>query len=229
MKKLSNIFALFVVNAIEQKAQHIEMQKNGWFPSTFTLRSKKKDDETIDEFMLRCIKKDNFLQIKEYLIGLHPSRKRHFEAAFNLMANNEYIGAIPLLLLLLDGLPLDRGFGLVFQGKRNSSGNHGLDILKFFESLIKHMNSDNKFQNNVLIRYYSTFIAEAENFIISKNTENKHNESLFTLNRHGIMHGRTEYLNYDEEINALKIISMMLFVTSILHVIDFNRNTLNRQ
>lgn len=224
LKELKNHIALFIGNALDQKTKHIEMLNGGWFPSTFTLRCKQKHDESMDDFMFRCIRVEYFDEAKKYLTDLHVSRKRHIEEAFSLCEEGRYLGAIPLLLLILDGLPLDRGFGLIFNGKSNNSGNHSLAVLRFFEALQKYFTQNSGIGDFILIKYYEDFIRESFNFKISKSTASQDEcNNDFVLNRHGVLHGMTEYLDYDDEKNALKIISFMLFVSSILHMVDIER------
>ncbi|WP_228275315.1 hypothetical protein [Acinetobacter sp. TUM15383] len=79
------------------------------------------------------------------------------------------------------------------------------------------------------ITYYEEVIENACDSFILKNTNSVDTDNpINILNRHGILHGHENFLNYGDKRNCLKIISLFLFVDHILSLLDENLDQVDK-
>lgn len=199
--------------------------EKGWFPSSITLIHKLEDNESIDNFMLRCIEGKYYDQIKNDLIlKRYPHRKLVFTEAFNLFEEERYIACIPLFLSQIDGIIIESGLKGFFQGQVKIKGGHTAQDLKYIEYLKMYQNRSDNFGSEDALRvfflsFYASVIEKAGELSIAKESSKIDAISEGFFNRHGILHGNKDYLNYGTKINALKAISLLLFVIQTLDIV----------
>lgn len=198
-----------------QEKLNEELIKQCWYPNTIVFRHKKHTHESIDDFMIRCLTGDYYQQIKtEYFYGSYPHRMKIYEEAFNLYEEERYLAAIPLFLSQIDGIISEFGLSGMFDGKNELIKNVKPKELKFFEYLNHHNQSRS---GRSLISYHKNIIDYRCEFSISKGTTKISNpDEIGQLNRHGILHGNKKFLNYDSQINTLKVISLTLFIMNAI-------------
>lgn len=203
--------AIFLENALSQKNLNIQLIYQGWFPSTITLRYKKNSTESIDEFMIRCLTGRYYEQIKaDYFYKSYPHRYAIYKEAFTLYEEGRYLASIPLFINQLDGIIMEYGSAGIFLGKNKIENNVKKEQLKFFEYLKLHASTASSIS---LIKYYENIFHLGSSLSISKGTTQILNPNdIDHLNRHGIIHGQKDFLNYGTKINTLKVISLTLFI-----------------
>lgn len=219
----------FYTYSQDQKKMYIEMSQFGWFPSYITFKTPVFEGETPDEYMERCLT-DNYEDIKSIILEGYPNRKHILEEAFNLFEEKRYIAAIPLFISQLDGLSAEYGLSPYFTNtnrskaeRRELSDEQLLKLEKFPIYLKEALRKKLLGQSQEIISYYEEVIENACNSFIIKNTNSLDMDNPINyLNRHGILHGHENFLNYANEKNCLKIISLFLFVDHILSLLEDN-------
>lgn len=204
---------IFLENVSSQKTSNEELIRLGWFPNNITLRHRKLDSESIDDFMIRCLTGHDYEQIKsEYFYKSYPHRSEIYIEAFKLYEEERYLAAIPLFLAQIDGIITEFGLSGMFLGDNKLKNNSSPEKLKFFEYLKFYIHS-----NKSLIEYHQNIIEERSELSISKGTTqiSSPNE-IGQLNRHGILHGNKDFLDYGSRINTLKVISLTLFIMNTI-------------
>ncbi|WP_253202494.1 hypothetical protein [Acinetobacter nosocomialis] len=84
-------------------------------------------------------------------------------------------------------------------------------------------------QSQEIVSYYEEVIENACDSFILKNTNSVDTDNpINILNRHGILHGHENFLNYGDKRNCLKIISLFLFVDHILSLLDENLDQVDK-
>lgn len=191
-----------------------ELFDNGWYPIKFVSRVEKSTSESINEFMERVIT-IKYDQLKEYCYEIFPLRKEILKEAFNLFDCHNYIACIPLFLIQTDGIARDYGSKGMFVGKSKN-------FEKQSES--KFLPYVNKFANVNVTRSGLFRVLHSEKFVgsdsysnlmITKCTEKSNPDENFCLNRHGILHGLIEYMDYANILNALRTISFMVYTINL--------------
>ncbi|WP_343682816.1 hypothetical protein [Acinetobacter baylyi] len=218
-----------------QKKMYIEMSKFGWFPSYVTFKTPVIEGETADDYMERCLTK-NYDDIRSFISESYPNRKHILDEAFNLFKEDRYTAAIPLFISQLDGLSAEYGLSPYFANiklskpeKRKLTDDQLLKLEKFPIYLKKSLENRLLGQSQAIISFYEEVIGNACDSFISKNTNSIDTDNLINiLNRHGILHGHENFLNYGNKINCLKIISLFLFVDHILSLLDENFDQIDK-
>jgi len=189
--------------------------QQGWYPNTITIRHKKLVNESIDDFMIRCLTKHYYEDIKsDYFYNSYPHRRKIYEEAFKLYEEQRYLAAIPLFLSQIDGIISEHGLSGMFLGDKKLKHNSKPEKLKFFEYLKFHIHSHS---GQTLIKYHENIIALGSDLSISKGTTQISNpDAIEQLNRHGILHGNKQFLDYGSQINTLKVISLTLFIMNAI-------------
>lgn len=229
LQKLGEFAYKFYTYSQHQKKMYIEMSLFGWFPSYITFTKPVLDGETADDYMDRCLTQ-NYDDIKDIIIESYPHRKHIFEEAFKLYEEGRFISSIPLFLSQLDGLSAEYGLSPFFTNtklsnaeKKNLSADEQLKLDKFPIFLKKALEQKLLGQSQEIISYYEEVISNACDSFIGKNTEKLDlNNPINSLNRHGILHGHIEFLQYADRKNCLKIISLILFVDHMLKLLYGN-------
>lgn len=230
MPEIQNLLQVMVKGAvlvgqytIHQQNMMKNMSLDGWFPSYLVFKNLICENETLDEYMERCLD-PNLDQILGLLVHLHPLRAELFKDAFDLISRNKHNAAIPMLFSQIDGICEDAGFSPYF------TDNHNADKSQFkndpdlklrsdkFIKYIKHILDGNLIDyDKTGLEFYRDVISNAASSFILKSTNkidfNVKNE---ILNRHGILHGDKRFLNYGSKTNALKVVSLLLFVESLI-------------
>lgn len=229
LQQLGEFTNRFYTYSQEQKKMYIEMSEIGWFPSYITFKTPVFEGETPDEYMERCLT-DNYEDIKSIILEGYPNRKHILEEAFNLFEEKRFIAAIPLFISQLDGLSAEYGLSPYFTNtnrskseRRELSDEQLLKLEKFPIYLKEALRKKLLGQSQEIISYYEEVIENACNSFIIKNTNSLDMDNPINyLNRHGILHGHENFLNYANEKNCLKIISLFLFVDHILSLLEDN-------
>lgn len=204
--------------------------KNGWYPNSITLRHRLEKGETIDSFMVRCLSGDYYIQIKnDYILNKYINRKEIFTEAFTLFEDERYIACIPLFLSQIDGIIMESGLKGFFQGEIKLKENRTKEDLKYIEYLKKYATDSENENIEILVKklflsFYEGAYNQGGNLSISRESSQIQANEIGFFNRHGILHGNANYLEYGTKINALKTISLLLFVIQTLDIVnqDFN-------
>ena len=206
---------LFLENASSQKILNEKLVKQGWYPNNITLRHKKLVHESIDDFMIRCLTGDYYEDIKtEYFYNSYPHRREIYQEAFTLYEETRYLASIPLFLSQIDGIISEYGLSGMFLGDNKLNNSSKPEKLKFFEYLNFHIHS---YSGNSLIKYHENIIELRSDLSISNGTSKISNSNVIgQLNRHGILHGNRNFLDYGTQLNTLKIISLTLFIMNTI-------------
>ena len=150
--------------------------------------------EQVDKFLVRYFR-SNLRSIKKTILKSFPHRKEILALAFAAHKRKEYSISIPIFFIQSDGICVDM-FSVQLYKKSNKK--------PLVASEVEKMQS-------------SPFIAaffEPLKYVlpISENTEYL-DDSKLNINRHAILHGLVS--SYGSEINSLKSISLVLFLTMI--------------
>lgn len=215
IRDVSEGLGLLVLSHQQNQAMHDELIKRGWFYYSGMIWKIKKETETIDEYMERCIL-ERYDRIKEeYCYEPYPHRKIILEEAFKLFEEERYIACIPLFLSQIDGISQDAKTAGFFNGKNQLSKKISPCKKRFTYSVGDQVSEGES--KDILNSFYSKFLAEnSENLHISQKTKFIASpKDIDCFNRHGIMHGHIDYLEYGTRLNALKVITALLFVINI--------------
>lgn len=217
-KEINGFFKIscsFLEHISSHEKLNDELIKQGWYPNTIVFRHKKFIHESIDNFMIRCLMGDYYEQIKtEYFYDPYPHRRKIYEEAFKLYEEERYLAAIPLFLSQIDGIISESGLSGMFIGNKKLKNDSKPEGLIFFEYLNFHNQS---YSGKSLINYHQNIIDRRCKFSISKGTTQISNPNeIGQLNRHGILHGNIDYLDYGSQINTLKVISLTLFIMNAI-------------
>ncbi|WP_353174130.1 hypothetical protein [Acinetobacter rudis] len=219
------VFGEFVDNLSQQRSLNTKLVQSGWYPSSITVRHKKGHHETIDDFMVRCLTGRFYNQIKEdYIFAKYPERKEIFLEAFKLFEEKRYLACIPMMLSQVDGILIDKGLagfflGDYFNGKPNKQKN-----LRYLELLRYEVSRDPENMLRV-VNYYKDIFDFAADHPINKGTSKVQSPTgIGFLNRHGILHGRSEFLKYGTRNNFLKILSLILFITTTYEFLELENS-----
>jgi hypothetical protein len=194
-------------DAMPERARHDlpVLASRGWYldpelaaraPSDMAKDIESGDAQSVDEILIEHFR-ERASEIKDVLIAKYPNRMRFLSKAFDAHERRDFELSIPVFLAQADGICSDRTSKLLFQ-------------------------RDNK--RPQIAGYVATAITDAyEAALLSPLTQN-HAISLTKgerpgdfqgLNRHQVLHG--ESLNYDTEINSLKAISLLNYLSWVLH------------
>ncbi|ESK41252.1 hypothetical protein P256_00241 [Acinetobacter nectaris CIP 110549] len=73
----------------------------------------------------------------------------------------------------------------------------------------------------IFLNYYKEIISFTKDCFIGQSTHNlDYTNENFLLNRHGILHGDSTHLKAGTELNALKILSLLLFVDFLIRGVE---------
>jgi hypothetical protein len=152
----------------------------------------------LDDFMISHLTED-WDKITTRIIQFYPHRKHVLEVAFQLHKDKIYVASVPLFFSQVDGICKDDLGQFLFTDRK--------DRQKEIRRIIE--NSDS-LSTNILLEILSS----ETSFSASIAKANKH----LAPNRHGILHGSKEHLDYGTEKNSFKSFSLLAFV-----VYYFNR------
>jgi hypothetical protein len=140
---------------------------------------------------------DSLKEIHTDLVRNYPERAHIIDMAFRLHKDGNYIACIPLFLAQTDGICAQQIKSYLFSGhdKRN----------EFIRDILK-----SKPKNAVILApmLQSTQFGAS----ISKKSENQKKKA---PNRNGILHGSRKHLDYGTDINSLKCISLLAYISTV--------------
>lgn len=175
--------------------------ENGWFPNDFISidfeRYVAQGKEILDTYMFHELNPITN-EIHASLIESFPERKHILDVAFELHNQKNYIAAIPLFLSQTDGICAQKIGSYLFT-------EHDKRIEKIQQYIEK---SPEKTVILAPILQNTQFGAS-----ISKGKKLKDKAP----NRSGILHGSRKHLDYGTEINSLKCISLLSYVSTIFN------------
>lgn len=153
------------------------------------------DVETANQFLIEHFS-SRLSAIEQRLKSRFPSRAKIFESAFNAHERKEYTLSVPIFLIQADGICYDL-INKQLYSKRNK--------VPVITEYAKTVASD-AFQGALLYPLTQPLPISA--------SSNERAEDFNELNRHQVVHG--ESANYDTEINSLKAISLLNYVSYVL-------------
>lgn len=219
LNEISNSLGSIVSHFLELVDSIDTLTKDGWYISTKmfdwvdstsyfakTINNWNKP-KTKKEFAQRISKVfyEHFDSIKLNLISSNEKRKKIINVLFDLHEKKNYIAAIPLALMQVDGMCkdlIDSAFYSIRSSKANPNLKEKIDR-KFPDKSIDHL-------------IFHQISADNDNFILIKSKNEKMNE----LNRHSILHG--ESVDYGTEENSIKAILLLDFVRDFCE--RYNKN-----
>jgi len=151
--------------------------------------------DELDNFFLNYFYK-NSNEIKIKLVDRHKPRKIIFEEIFKAHENKLFFSSICLALTQVDGICHDEFSDLFFANDE-----------RFLPKVLKHLEKEKGFMAHL-------FLSPIENKTAINSQEKKKDNFPVNLNRHSILHGKD--LRYATEINSLKIISFLSFISDLI-------------
>ncbi len=140
--------------------------------------------------------------IERRLKGRHPHRKQIFREIFSGYKRGEYILIMPTIYSQVDGICHDAITGSSF----------------FRGRIRKELSNDIVNRSSDLLKIFSKAIQDKLLPVYAGEKQMKKNQFLCTLNRHEVMHGIST--NYGNKTNALKSISLLIYMSDILSELD---------
>lgn len=197
----------------ENISQALEkMIKYGWYPDLdcfsvnglirFSEETNESIKHEIDDFFIEHYRK-KLKEIKDKIFDMFPNRKDILQATFDEHEKENYLFAIPIFLIHIDGISVDIFKKHFFMKKRSTN-------FPEVKEAIENMNFLSEFSLALLTPFQS------EQPIIY--SEKQRGENFNYLNRHQIMHG--ESLDYGTEINSYKVISLLLYIVQASEIIE---------
>ena len=153
------------------------------------------DIETANTFLFQHFT-ERIPEIEQRLREKHPSRAKIFRSAFNAHQQKEYALSVPAFLIQADGICFDL-INKQLYSKRNK-----IPVLNEYAKSI----ASDTFQSALLYPLTQPIPITA--------SSHERTEDFNELNRHQVIHG--ESTNYDIEINSLKAISLLSYVSYVL-------------
>lgn len=153
------------------------------------------DIETANAFLIQHFT-ERIPEIRRRLKEKHPKRANIFESAFNAHQQHEYALSVPTFLIQADGICFDL-INKQLYSKRNKT-----PVLNEYAKSI----ASDTFQSALLYPLTQPLPITA--------SSNERADDFNELNRHQVIHG--ESTNYDIEINSLKAISLLSYVSYVL-------------
>jgi len=198
-------------HAVEQwdknrKENVIFMVQNGWFPSWKAILRGERNSALLDQYMMGRIKQ-SLPEIQNRLVELYPHRSKFIKHAFELHENGDYMASIPLILIQADGI-CEENLSPFFSKDPRTKKKFATEFLELVDS------------RNRTFDWFNQHLLEALKIVsqIQRSSINySEADKLNGPNRHGILHGSKEHLDYPTEINSYKAISFIAFVSTILN------------
>jgi hypothetical protein len=177
-----------------------EASNLGWFPHKYvTLDFEGKvleGQDELNEYMAEEVS-DSLKEIHTDLVKNYPERAHIIDMAFRLHKDGNYIACIPLFLAQTDGICAQQTKSFLFSDhdKRN----------EFIRDILKSQP-----KNAVILApmLQSTQFGAS----ISKKSESHKKRA---PNRNGILHGSRKHLDYGTDINSLKCISLLAYISTV--------------
>lgn len=191
----------------QQKQDVAAMAESGWFPNWFTFDYDPEEEVDLDMLMTMHLN-DCWSKLTDKIIESCPNRKHILEVAFRLHSENNFIASIPLFLSQADGICQEEMTYLFCNSRKDNKPLFQEEKTnKLFRRLIEEGTLRNGFLVDILLEPFKVKTPFSQNF---DPLEEKGEEE--GPNRHGIMHGHRNYLDYGTELNSLKSLSLLAFV-----------------
>lgn len=189
-----------------RKENVIFMVQNGWFPSWKAILRGERNSALLDKYMMERIKQ-SLPEIQSRLIELYPHRRKFIKHAFQLHGNGDYIASIPLILIQADGI-CEENLSPFFSRDPLTKKKFATEFLELVDSRNRTLDWFNQHLLEPL-----KIVSQIQRSSINYSEADKLNGP----NRHGILHGSKDHLDYPTEINSYKTISFLAFVSTILN------------
>ena len=144
-------------------------------------------------------------KLTKRILNNYPSRSDILTAAFRLHEEGNYIASIPLFLAQSDGITFKEFNKSVFGKTRNGE----MQIQKTIEQKIENGEIE---KDGVLDIYYEALRIQND---FSRNSS--HANKQMAPNRHGVLHGLEDHLDYGTKRNSLKAFSLLAYLDSIFN------------
>lgn len=185
----------------ESKINVQRMVDAGWFPNPLTYTVSGISDVNIDEMMVLHLDRD--LEILERdMIKLCPCREHILRQIFELHRQKRFIASIPLIFAQADGI-CDEEFGNFFGG-----------------GAVDRILNDNKkgaVATDLMTELMLIPLMKNKKLNIKVSTEKASKER--GANRHAVLHGHKDYLDYGTELNGYKSLSFLVFIISFVKLV----------
>ncbi|MGL1937226.1 MAG: hypothetical protein OCD01_19520 [Fibrobacterales bacterium] len=179
------------------------MVSQGWYPNWITFFERPdKEIASLDEYMVDSLSEE-WDELTTEIISMCPNRKAILEDAFKLHKEGVYNASIPLFFTQADGICSEE-FTHFFTKDRDTRRNASEEIIKQIEEgelnidiFTEHLIEPFKVKSNI-----------SKQSSVASKTEYINNGP----NRHGIIHGNIDHLNYGTEVNSYKAFSFLAFI-----------------
>ena len=164
------------------------------------LRIGTEDPDKLDQFMIEHLQ-TSWDALTERILILHPERCKILTRAFQHIENEDWISAIPLLFSQTDGI-LMKTFGVSIFYKKNQ-----------LEKKIKKKVTNRDMLLNMIL----------DVLMIDTPFDEAHQTSAETSecpNRHAIIHGNENHLEYGTRPNGYKAFSLLCFAVHCCYEVD---------
>lgn len=184
---------------IAQYGWFIDLDSELNFASKIAYRIQNDEIEKANELLVEYYK-TNIDEIFKSLIKRHPNRKEIFEEILYSFKNNNHFTLIPTVLTQVDGICFD------FTKK------------KFFIKDDKYLPQVTSELEKVAGKFLVLYLSPLQNQTPIMVREQDIHKFNCHLNRHEILHGINT--NYGIEINSLKVISLLKYISDLLTDLD---------
>jgi hypothetical protein len=161
------------------------------------------NSKSVDKYLMNHFK-ENYISIKKELINTYSERRKVLNSAFNAHERKDYYASIPLFLSQADGICFNITGHELFR-RKNKKPITAEMIKEFKEGTFAYI-----FLQPLTIQ---GLIRES----IDERVDIKG-----SINRHSILHGLN--LDYGNEINSYKAISLINYVSEILILVQKDKN-----
>lgn len=195
---------------VRQQKMVINMSEEEWFPFEMCLMKPPKANQNISDFMMERI--DFFYDsLKEEILMDHNKRSHILKVAFDLFEQDNFIASIPLMLTQIDGICFDHFKTFYFTAETKN--------IKKFPGMLQE-----KFSSQEHEWIYNTLRQVIDNaskkFISMRFSHIDEVDAISVLNRGGILHGHSKFLEYGNKINAYKVLSLLFYVDWMINLIQ---------
>lgn len=197
----------------ESKIKVESMVEVGWFPNplTFTVSGIKDIDIDIDDMMISHLDRDLDM-IERDMLKMCPSREHILQEIFELHRQKRFIASIPLIFAQADGI-CGEEFGFFFK----DAGKAGRKILRKKKS--GEIKTD--FMTELMLIPFTKDKKEKLNIRVGSETASKAKGA----NRHAVLHGNKDFLDYGTELNGYKALSFLVFIISFVKLMHPTNET----
>ncbi len=189
----------FLGDSDERKRMSKNLLAQGWYLNQFLIPLLGQDNDELEDGAIIEHLKTNISSTKNYLLKQSPERKEIIEEALELHEKGFYHGSIVLFLTLADGISSDKNPKFSMFSKSN----------QYKESI------GTQDDVNACYQYLWEQVHKKDQQI-SKNSSKAAKDTGKGVNRHGVIHGSSEHLEYGTEVNSYKTLTFLLFVAEVI-------------